>query len=140
MNLIRGKSTDQGTPGKLDFGGLVTIELPWKNNEPFVSCIPTGVYPLKLYASPKFNCDVIEIIGVPNRDKVEFHWGTWAGDIDKDYLSNSDGCVIVGSKAGMLAGQMAVLRSRDAFNMLIAAFKAGLIVPTLTILYSNEEA
>lgn len=31
-----------------------TIELPWRNNEPQVSCIPEGKYPVKMRWSKKF--------------------------------------------------------------------------------------
>jgi len=43
--------------GKLYHDGSLigyTVEKPWRNNEPNVSCIPPGVYTLKRYNSNKY--------------------------------------------------------------------------------------
>lgn len=137
MNLIRSKSTDQGTPGKLDFGGLVTIELPWRNNQRMISCIPTGVYPLAIVQSPKFG-EVLSVSGILDRDLVRIHYGNWAGDTSLGFKSDSDGCIIVGTSAGILNNQLAVLNSHIALAKLIAAFKSNLIAPTLIVLFGEE--
>lgn len=48
MILTRFISTDYGTFGKLIVKDKVfyTVEKPWKNNEPFNSCVPAGDYKL----------------------------------------------------------------------------------------------
>ena len=37
-----------------------TLECPWRNNEPFVSCIPDGAYLIEPWHSPKFgDCYIV---------------------------------------------------------------------------------
>ncbi len=64
-----------------------TLERVWKNNEPFVSCIPEGEYTCKRFSSAT-HPDTFEIAGVKNRQACLFH----SGNID----TNSEGCVLVG--------------------------------------------
>jgi len=48
----------EGTNGKLECEGKLicnTIELPWKNNETKVSCIPEGKFLLKSDIAKNFN-------------------------------------------------------------------------------------
>lgn len=64
-----------GTNGKLECDGKFicnTIELPWKNNETKVSCIPEGEYFIKKRYSNKFQWH-LEIIDVENRSLILFH-------------------------------------------------------------------
>lgn len=50
----------------------VTRELPWKNNQKNISCIPAGGYICKRVVSVKFG-DTFEVQKVPGRDLVRFH-------------------------------------------------------------------
>ena len=46
-----------GTFGELTINGELfcyTVEKEWKNNEPFISCVPAGDYDLVLHDSPKY--------------------------------------------------------------------------------------
>jgi len=74
-----------------------TIELPDKNNEPKVSCIPSGSYDCRWSYSPSFKIYTYEILNVPNRSGIRIHaanysrqlkgciaLGTANADIDKD--------------------------------------------------------
>ncbi|WP_238407275.1 DUF5675 family protein, partial [Flavobacterium psychrophilum] len=64
-----------GTNGKLECEGKFicnTIELPWKNNETKVSCIPEGKYFIKKRYSKKFQWH-LEILDVKNRSLILFH-------------------------------------------------------------------
>jgi len=64
-----------GTNGKLECEGKLickTIELPWKNNETKVSCIPEGKYFIKKRYSQKFKWH-FEIENIPNRKLILFH-------------------------------------------------------------------
>ncbi len=49
-----------------------TIELPWKDNQPQVSCIPPGRYELKKRYSPRFK-DHLLVGLVPGRSLVLLH-------------------------------------------------------------------
>ena len=65
----------EGTNGILTCEGKIiclTIELPWKNNEKRVSCIPEGKYFLRKRYSAKFKWH-LEVIGVKNRTLILFH-------------------------------------------------------------------
>ena len=55
-----------------------TIELPWKNNQPRVSCIPEGRYRLRRRHSPRFR-DHFEVMDVKERKYILFHAGNDAG-------------------------------------------------------------
>ena len=55
-----------------------TIELPWKDNQPRVSCIPEGRYALRKRYSPRFGSH-FEVVGVPQRSYILFHAGNDAG-------------------------------------------------------------
>ena len=49
-----------------------TIELPWKNNQPRVSCIPEGRYRLRRRHSPRFR-EHFEVMDVKDRKYILFH-------------------------------------------------------------------
>ena len=55
-----------------------TIELPWKNNQPRVSCIPEGRYRLRRRHSPRFR-EHFEVMDVKDRKYILFHAGNHAG-------------------------------------------------------------
>jgi hypothetical protein len=65
-----------GTNGQIYVDGQFnsfTIELPWRNNQRNISCIPGGIYDLKDHKSPTFG-RVAYVIGTqPQRDFVYFH-------------------------------------------------------------------
>lgn len=64
-----------GTNGRLYINGAFqcyTIELPWLNNKPRVSCIPEGVYLLQKRYSLRHGIH-LQITGVPGRDLILIH-------------------------------------------------------------------
>jgi hypothetical protein len=66
-----------GVNGRLFFYGeeiCRTLELPWKENKPGISCIPEGSYALRRRFSPRFK-NHFEILGVPGRKYILFHAG-----------------------------------------------------------------
>lgn len=117
------------TTGTLTCPGLalVTIELPWRDNEPNASCVPAGEYELIPYVSPKhgptwrLHAPELGVWGrsmAPEgmRTEIELHPGTWASD--------SEGCVLTGTTAGELFNPKtqrmdpAIFQSRIAFERL----------------------
>lgn len=86
-----------------------TLELPWRDNQKGISCIPTGEYKLSPYPSSRFG-EVYIVNDVPNREGILIHVGNTADDIQ--------GCILVGDSYGKLNGKKAVLNSRQAFNLL----------------------
>ena len=99
-----------GTNGKLKCDGefiCYTIELPWKNNEKRVSCIPEGKYFIRKRYSPKFKWH-LEVIDVENRSLILFHPANNA-------LKELNGCIAPVTK---LSGPGLGLMSRKAFAKL----------------------
>lgn len=79
-----------------------TLELPWLNNAPQISCIPLGTYQVIRHNSPA-HPHTWEITGVPNRSEILLHNGNTTDD--------TDGCILVGNSTGMIDGLPAVLNS-----------------------------
>jgi hypothetical protein len=99
-----------GTNGKLECDGKLickTIELPWKNNERSVSCIPEGRYILQKRYSLKYKWH-IHVTGVQNRSLILFHPANNA-------MKELNGCIAPVTK---LSGPGLGLLSRKAFRKL----------------------
>lgn len=121
--LVRTSTGPEGTFGVLkDANGAVlyhTAELPEDggrasvHNEREVDCIPAGTYVCTLVKSPKFGL-VYEVTNIPNRSHVLIHAGNYAGNVDRGFKSHVKGCIILGTKMGVLDGQMAVKESKVA--------------------------
>jgi len=113
--ITRFDSNEQGTLGKLSMLGKswFTLELPWLNNMPGISCIPEGIYTVRWTRSPRLKKFTYEILGVVNRAGIRIHGGNLAGRKPK-YITHSLGCPLLGYKVGSIGGQRAVLDSRRA--------------------------
>ena len=99
-----------GTNGQLKCEGKLicnTIELPWKNNETRVSCIPEGEYFIRKRYSPKFKWH-LEVMDVQNSSLILFHPANNA-------LQELHGCIAPVTK---LSGPGLGLMSRKAFAKL----------------------
>lgn len=92
----------------------MTLELPWEDNLPNVSCIPTGAYNCRKVISPKFG-KTFEVTNVPDRSHILFHKGNIADD--------THGCIIVGELFDPLNGESAVLSSGKAFKEFLLRLK-----------------
>ena len=102
MILTRFISTDYGTFGKLAVGDktFYTVEKPWQNNAPEISCVPDGNYTLTPHNSKKYGnvlCMINEDIGVthfkePNSKR--FACLIHVANYEKDVL----GCIGLGEK------------------------------------------
>ena len=115
MKLIRTETSDEGTFGFLFYDGrfLCTGELPWRDNRRGESCIPAGVYQVRMRTSPRFG-RAYEILDVPGRTHILLHNGNYCGDDSLGFKTHVDGCILVGSSRGKLDGQHAVFSSRRA--------------------------
>jgi hypothetical protein len=92
-----------------------TLELPWRDNQKNISCIPAGEYDVTIRISPRFG-RVYWVLKVEGRTYILIHSGNWAGDVSKDLNTHTNGCILLGMKRGYLAGQRAVLMSRTAIR------------------------
>ena len=100
----------EGTNGKLECEGRLicnTIELPWRNNERRVSCIPEGDYFIEKRYSLKFKWH-LHVLDVENRSLILFHPANNA-------LKELNGCIAPVTK---LSGPGLGLFSRKAFTKL----------------------
>lgn len=86
---------------------LFCIELPWKNNQRRVSCIPEGNYRCFSHTSPKFG-RTFHIRDVPGRSEILIHVANKPSELL--------GCIAPGMTA---SGNTAVNNSRNAMNKLI---------------------
>lgn len=99
-----------GINGILECEGKIickTIELPWKNNETKVSCIPEGKYFIRKRYSKKFQWH-LEVLDVMNRSFILLHPANNA-------LQELNGCIAPVTK---LSGPGLGLMSRKAFSKL----------------------
>ena len=116
--LVRTKRGDEGTFGHLIHGDfqLHSMELPWRDNQHAISCIPVGIYTAKSDTTGKHQ--FWTVADVPERDAIEMHPATWAGDVSKGFKSDLRGCISYGLRRGRIEGQECVLDSRLALERL----------------------
>lgn len=98
-----------------------TLELPWKDNEQRVSCIPEGRYSLsrtinRTTAGGLQIVETYEVLDVPNRSGILFHIGNTVKD--------SNGCILIGNGYGYIDEVPAIVGSRAGFNRLIEITKS----------------
>lgn len=74
--------------GSCEGFNFVTLELPYKDNQRNISCIPEGTYYAKKRISPGKGYEVIELVNVPNRTYIQAHYG--------NYTSQLLGCMLFG--------------------------------------------
>lgn len=113
VRIKRSLSDSKQTLGVLsvDIGGASfsckTLELPWKNNEKNVSCIPRRIYDVKQTFSYKFMKFTYEILNVPNRSGIRMH--------SANYFYQLLGCISLGNGLQDLNGdgEIDVVNSRN---------------------------
>ena len=92
--LIRDTFSKKSTIGELFLNGeriCDTLENPWQDNQRNISCIPEGIYPVRLrLARESASRDYLHLLvqDVPNRDWILFHRG--------NYPKDTSGCILVG--------------------------------------------
>ena len=92
--IIRDTFTEKSTLGRLFVNGeefCDTLELPYRDNQRSISCIPAGEYKVRLrLARESATRDYLHLLvqDVPNRTYILFHRGNTAKD--------TRGCILVG--------------------------------------------
>jgi len=118
INVNRQSIGPQSTIGTLSINGNPagnTLEPPWRNNTPYQSSIPPGIYFASPYKSPTFGPTII-LRGVTGRSYILFHPGNTP--------SNTQGCILPGTSAG----SNRVNNSTAAFNNLMNTVNTTLAV------------
>jgi hypothetical protein len=107
-----------------------SLERGWLNNVRNISCIPEGVYELKLDWSPRFQRDLWEIFGVPNRRECKFHAANFSRQLN--------GCIALGEKRADLDsdGLIDVTNSKNTMKKFHAALE-GETACTLHVINSQ---
>jgi len=111
VKLKREIISNKAVLGSLELEGkeiAKTLENPWLNNEPFISCIPVGEYKATKDDTGKFR--YWKVLNVECRGLIEIHNG--------NVESETEGCILVGRKWGFLGENIAVLDSRNTLDKL----------------------
>lgn len=119
--ISRYETGDAGTFGVLLIPGLFSchvLELPWRDNQGNISCIPAGEYIVEPYTSRKFG-RAYHVKDVEGRTWILLHRGNLAGDTTKGYKTHSAGCLLLGKYRGKLGGQPAVMVSRPVVRAFV---------------------
>lgn len=106
VTINRHLSSDEGVFGVLSTDGFkaFSLELPYRENKIGVSCIPAGTYRVEWLWSPKHERKVYHVQNVPGRTMVELHSFNLAGDADKGYIAQAQGCISLGEEVSVFRG------------------------------------
>jgi hypothetical protein len=116
VHLSRLEFTDAGTFGCVQFLGhkLMTGELPWRQNQKMISCIPDGEYLCVWTFSPRFQKHTYLLKDVPGRDAIRIHAANYMGDRTMKLRSQLDGCIAFGEAYGWTDKQQYLRESASA--------------------------
>lgn len=102
--LERFADTPYGTFGRVSVGGMFLwiLELPWRNNEVGVSCIPVGTYRVErsTFNKPRVPYPCWHLLDVPGRTEIKIHGGNTMHDVV--------GCQIPGYELGWIRGMWGI--------------------------------
>lgn len=117
--LERLETGDQGTFGQIRIGTEVffTGELPWRDNQSNISCIPCGVYNCTYTYSKRFKKFMYLVENVNGRSGIRIHSANFMGDKSLGYFSQLHGCISLGLKIGVFENQKTILVSSTAVRM-----------------------
>lgn len=107
-------STDHGTFGEIilpDGTKFFSLELPWRDNKPDLSCIPAGTYLCRYITSPSHG-PTYELKDVPGRTNIQIHGSNFAGDISKGLKCDLLGCIALGTSISIMKNQLVILNSK----------------------------
>lgn len=108
IQVRRKDKSENGVFGELFIDGsrfCTTLERPDLNNEPEVSCIPTGEYKCHRHTSLKFG-EVWELEDVPGRADILIH--------PANLYTELRGCIALGTNRGIVNGQKGIINAREA--------------------------
>jgi hypothetical protein len=96
LSMVRTHKEMEQTKGELfvldEFANVLfrcfTLELPWKDNQRKISCIPAGRYKVVPRFSQRFN-NHLHILDVPERTFILIH--------EANFVHQLEGCIAVGA-------------------------------------------
>lgn len=103
----------------------ITLELPWRDNAPQISCIPEGAYPVAARKSEKFGYHY-HVQNVPGREWILFHPGTFTRQLR--------GCIIPGQRYRDLDadGIPDILNTRNTLDRMLTALGQSFVLHVLS--------
>ena len=132
--LIRDTFTDKSVMGKLYCNGEFiahTLELPWKDNQKSVSCIPGGRYNCRVrLARESATRDYVHLLiqDVENRSYILFHRG--------NYPSDSRGCILTGTHRAQVPDK--IFDSKIAHTYLMDYILGNQLSKTISLIIKNR--
>lgn len=131
VTLERWADSQDGMFGTLRVGDLelVTVERPWKNNQPSISAIPPGTYRIILGRYNRGGYPAYELQDVPGRSLIKIHRANTMDDLL--------GCIGVGTDTGYINQRWAITHSTDALRAFMAKM-AGVQETTITIFNTDS--
>lgn len=96
----------------------VTLELPWRDNEPFKSCVPGGGYVVAHRYSDTYGEHFI-LRDVEGREWILIHAG--------NFYTNTEGCLLIGKRFVDIDndGLMDITNSRETLDKLVDIVPKG---------------
>lgn len=91
-----------------DYPRWVTLEPPWKNNEPKVSCVPEGRYVAKRRFDSSKATVTWELQDVPGRSHI------LCGHVG-NRVEDTEGCILFGDKFGRQYDRNYIYNSKAAY-------------------------
>ncbi len=110
LTLRRYLETTQGTIGQITFQDGATLFSMERMSTGEHPRIPSGLYEIKLDIYHKGGYPAYQVI-VPGRDRILIHAANRAAELE--------GCIAPGKSLGFVAGELAVLQSKQALAMLM---------------------
>ncbi|MEW7289043.1 DUF5675 family protein [Aquimarina sp. 2304DJ70-9] len=88
-----------------------SLELAWRDNQKNISCVPAGTYQIVKEFSPRFEKDLWELKGVPNRNETKIHVA--------NFHTQLNGCIAIGSNLSDINNdnELDVTNSRNTLNI-----------------------
>lgn len=130
VEIRRTLSNDIGTIGELRVDGKFigyTVERPWDDNKPNVSCIPRGSYALKKCTTgkampKKYSGQSYEVQSVPGRSLIKFHIANWPKELQ--------GCIApnAGIDSISMAGSLSSIATKKFMDAMDGVEKAILVI------------
>ncbi len=120
FEIVRAPAEQPGAPtmGVLLIEGEAfcsTLEPPWLENRPGLSCIPPGTYDVRVTFSNRFHQMLPELFAVPGRSAIRMHAG--------DTVDDTEGCILLGM--GKTPHEFAASDSRSTLRRFLAWMRSG---------------
>jgi len=116
ITITRTSSSNKGVYGYYNVDNVLfgcTLELPWRDNEEYISCVQLGTYDATLHYSEKLGVWVVWLEDKDGRKYIYIHGG-------KD-LKDTRGCILIGKKwdgkAGTLGGGPAAREEMISYSV-----------------------